>query len=122
MQNIFATVPFRVYAARFLIGFCVLVRRSVLDKVGGIDNSLPGGDDLDLSMRLRSAGYKLIVDRDVFVFHHGFKTGNRVYGDVNEPGGWNSYEFLEKTNFALIRKHGFKAWYETMHGGYLTAK
>lgn len=118
MQNIFATLPFTQYFARFLIGFCVVVRRSALDDVGGVDDSLPGGDDLDLSIRLRAAGYKLIADRRVFVFHHGFKTGERVYGDANKPGGWNSYEFKERTDFALIKKHGFKQWWHTMKGVY----
>lgn len=116
MQNIFGTVPYTSFSSRFLIGFCLLVRRSALEEVGGVDASLPGGDDLDLSIRLRKAGYKLIVDRDVFVYHHGFKTGERIYGTPDKTGGWNSFDMTEKTNHALIRKHGFRWWWETMQG------
>lgn len=118
MQNIFADVPYDIYPARFLIGLCMLVRRSALEDVGGVDDTLPGGDDLDLSIRFRYGGYKILGDRTVFVYHHGFKTGERVFGTSDKGGGWNSYEFKEKTDFALIRKHGFKKWAECMRGVY----
>ncbi len=103
--------------ASFLIGFCVFIRRSDLDAAGGIDETLPGGDDFDLSIRLRKLGKKLVICRDVFVFHHGFKTGERVKGTADKPGGWNSREMTENTNIALIRKHGFRDWVKCNYGG-----
>lgn len=117
IQNIFANVPFifNYVKVNFLIGFCMMVRRSALEKVGGVDDSLPGGDDLDLSIRLRKGGYSLLCDRDVFVYHHGFKTGERVNGGPEVNGGWNSVQMMERTNFALIRKHGLKAYLECMN-------
>ena len=118
LQNIFTQTDLNIFTASYLIGFCFMTSREAILKAGGIDDSLPGGDDLDMSIRLRDAGYKLIVDKEVFVYHHGFKTGNRVYGDVQKMNGWNSYEMLEKTNHALIRKHGFKKWWECIKGGY----
>lgn len=102
--------------ANFLIGFCMLIRRSALDAVGGVDDTLPGGDDLDLSIRFRKAGYGMICDRSTFVFHHGTKTGERIHGGAGDPNGWNSQEMIERTNDALIRKHGFKEWFKTMWG------
>jgi GT2 family glycosyltransferase len=96
--------------APFLVGFCVMLRRSALDAVGGVDDALPNhGDDIDFSIRLRKAGFKLLIDRNVFVFHHGFKTGERLHGAY-----WNSMEMQEKTNFSLIRKHGLKEFICTM--------
>lgn len=103
--------------APFLIGFCVFVRRSDLDAAGGIDDALPGGDDFDLSIRLKRLGKKLVICRDVFVFHHGFKTGERVRGTPDKPGGWNSREMSENTNIALIRKHSFREWVNCNYGG-----
>lgn len=117
-QNIFAETKVHVFEAKFLIGFCVMMRRKAFEDIGGMDLELPGGDDLDWSIRLRDAGYKLLVDRSVFVYHHGFKTGERVYGNPNSPQGWNSYEKTEKTNLALIKKHGFKKWWDLMKGTY----
>jgi len=112
-QNIFNIVNPYQYV-NYLIFFCVLIRRKALIDAGGIDESLPGGDDIDLSIRLRKAGYKLVCDKSVFVYHHGFKTGERIHGTPDKPFGWNSYEFKERTDFALIRKHGFRVWYETL--------
>jgi len=97
------------YQARYLIGFCLLVRRSALLEVGGIDTSLPGGDDIDLSIRLRKAGYQLICDRRVFVHHAGFKTGIRLHGPHTRPGGWNSPEMTHAMIAALAAKHGLPA-------------
>ena len=98
------------YRARYLIGFCLLVRRLALDAVGGIDTTLPGGDDIDLSIRLRAAGYTLVCDRSAFVYHYGFRTGVRVHGDHTQPGGWNSQEMIGATANALIAKHGQAAF------------
>lgn len=115
-QSIFAEIPPAqdVLKSTFLIGFCMMVRRSALEEVGGVDDSLPGGDDLDLSIRFRQKGYSILVDRNAFVYHHGFKTGERVNGGPNIDGGWNSVTMTEKTNFALMRKHGLRAWMATM--------
>lgn len=111
MQNIFISSTVNICEVNFLIGFCMMVRREALEKVGGVDDSLPyHGDDLDLSIRFRKAGYKLIMDRSVFIYHHGFKTGGREFG--NE---WNSVEMTEKTNKHLIKKHGLKSFWETIN-------
>ena len=117
VQNIFTAIPYcyNILQVNYLIGFCMMVRRSALDAVGGVDDALPGGDDLDLSIRLRKAGYFLLCDRNVFVYHHGFKTGERVKGGPSVAGGWNSIEMMEKTNFALMEKHGLKAWIQCMN-------
>ena len=102
--------------AAFLIFFTVMVRRSHVEAVGGIDTTLPGGDDFDLSIRLRKAGFNLVVDPGAFIIHHGFKTGTRVHGDHSTKGGWNSQEMSDRTNKALIQKHGFKDWWKSMSG------
>lgn len=100
----------------YLIFFTVMVRRAHLEAVGGIDTTLPGGDDFDLSMRLRAAGHNIIIDPAAFIIHHGFKTGTRVRGDANLEGGWNSPEMTDKTNISLIRKHGFTGFIKTLRG------
>ncbi len=117
-QNIFADLAAHIFPVKYLIGFCFMVRREALEKAGGVDDTLPGGDDFDLSIRLADAGYTLLADRSVFVYHHGFKTGERIFGTADKTGGWNSYEFKEKTDFALIKKHGFRKWYELIMSTY----
>lgn len=100
----------------FLIFFTVMIRRSDLEAAGGIDTSAPGGDDLDLSIRLRKMGKRLLLNPDAFIIHHAFKTGTRVRGDHTVAGGWNSKEMTDRTNQWLIQKHGFKTFMETMRG------
>jgi len=103
-QNAFIPSTTYTLGVNFLIGFCMMVRRSALDAVGSVDDSMPNhGDDLDLSIRFRKAGHKLIADKSVFVYHHGFKTGQREHG-----AEWNSVQMTEKTNHWLIKKHGLK--------------
>lgn len=104
----------RFISTKYLIGFCVMMRRKLFEDLGAMDESLIGGDDLDWSIRFRKAGYKLIARRDTFVYHFGFKTGERVHGDPATPNGWNSAEMQEKTNIGLIKKHGFRWFVSTI--------
>lgn len=107
LQSVFAPAPPTPHVVvPYLIGFCLMLRRAALDAAGGVDATLPGGDDLDLSIRLRQAGFRLTACRNVFVYHHGFKTGERVHG-----ADWNSAAMQERTDNALIRKHGLAAWW-----------
>lgn len=118
-QNVFhADFTYHLKSVKFLIGFCKLLRRESLEKVGGVPVGCPGGDDLDISIRLRKAGYKLIVDRGVYVHHHGFQTGTRVHGDANIPGGWNSQAMTDKTNNWLMRRHGVREVMETLRNAW----
>ena len=75
-----------------------------------VSTTLPGGDDIDLSIRLRQAGYTLVCDRRAFVYHYGFRTGERVHGDRTVPGGWNSPQMIAATRDTLIAKHGQAAF------------
>ncbi|SDW68901.1 Glycosyltransferase, GT2 family [Marininema mesophilum] len=56
-----------------LIGFCLLIRRDVLEKVGGLDERFSPGnyEDDDWCFRARVEGYRLFLCRDTFIHHHG---------------------------------------------------
>lgn len=108
--------PVTIEEVSYLIFFTVMVRRRDYDLAGGIDVECPGGDDIDLSIRLRKLGKKLFINPGAFLIHHAFKTGERVRGDSNAVGGWNSKEMTDKTNKFLIQKHGFKTYLETVRG------
>jgi len=85
-------------------GLCLLTKRSIVQEVGNLDESLPGGDDIDFSIRVRKGGYLLGVCKNVFVYHYGSLTGRSVYG-----GHWNSPDYAEAADKALIQKHGLRA-------------
>lgn len=59
--------------AHRLIGFCLLVKREVIDRAGLLDERFgPGGyEDYDYCMRARQAGFKIALAQDVFVHHYG---------------------------------------------------
>jgi len=56
----------------FLIGFCILIKRKVIDKVGYLDENFSPGyiDDNDLSLRIIKSGYKLLLCHDCFIHHY----------------------------------------------------
>jgi len=57
---------------KLLIGFCLMVPRRVWDEVGPMDPEfILGCDDLDYSLRLTRARFKMIIAPDVFVYHEG---------------------------------------------------
>jgi SAM-dependent methyltransferase len=100
----------------YLIFFTVMLERKALEEAGGVDITAPGGDDLDLSIRLRKMGRTLVVNPAAFLIHHGFKSGTRLRGDHTKHDGWNSLEMRDKTNQWLIQKHGFKTVLFTQQG------
>jgi GT2 family glycosyltransferase len=64
----------------FLNGFCMLLRRSMLQQIGSFDEETFGagyGEENDLCIRARKQGWRLIVADDVYVYHRQ----SRSYGN-----------------------------------------
>ncbi|WP_256761484.1 glycosyltransferase family 2 protein [Cohnella sp. WQ 127256] len=61
---------------RRVVGFCMLVKRKVLDEVGVFDERFGLGnyEDDDLCLRVLNSGYKIRVVYDSFVHHFGHMT------------------------------------------------
>lgn len=59
-----------------LVGFCLLIRDTVLEEVGLLDEAYGTGnfEDDDYCVRALRAGYRLVVDEGSFVFHYGNRT------------------------------------------------
>ena len=72
-------------AAERLGGFCLLVKREVLQRIGPLESDLGLGlfDTDVLSMKARVAGFTLAVCCDVFVHHFGTRTF--AHGSANPP-------------------------------------
>ncbi|MGL5752387.1 MAG: glycosyltransferase family 2 protein, partial [Paraclostridium sp.] len=56
-----------------LIGFCMLIKREVINKVGLLDEIFTPGnfEDDDYSIRMVKEGYRLILCKDTFIHHYG---------------------------------------------------
>lgn len=68
----------QVYEAARLVGFCLAVRIEVFTSVGGFDEEylIGGAEDDDLCLKIRSAGYHLVVANGCFVHHSSHSTFN----------------------------------------------
>lgn len=86
-----------------LIGFCMAIRASAWQAVGwGLRGHGDGGaDDLDLSIRLRDAGWRLVIAREVYVHHHGSVSfRERLGGEAGYERLWREAEAW------LVAQHG----------------
>lgn len=68
-----------------LAGFCLLLDRKVIERVGGFDEQFGIGtyDDYEFCCRAREAGYRAVICLDVFVHHFGSVTLNAIGVDIS---------------------------------------
>jgi GT2 family glycosyltransferase/ubiquinone/menaquinone biosynthesis C-methylase UbiE len=91
-----------------LVGCCMLVKKSVIDVIGLLDESFDPGylADEDYSFRIRQQGYKLLLCRDTFVHHAG---------DVHyvKNDNTNYHQLLSINLEKFTAKWGFNPAYST---------
>jgi len=83
----------------FLNGFCLLVRRAVLEQVGLFDEAAFGegyGEENDYALRARAAGWALALADDAYVYH----AQSRSYSHDRRLA------LAERAGRALAAKHG----------------
>lgn len=56
-----------------IIGFCMLIKKEVVERTGLLDERFgPGGfEDYDFCLRVKQAGYRIMIAEDVFIYHIG---------------------------------------------------
>lgn len=101
----------------FLVGFFMAVRMDIVEHIGRLEENLAdyvpdipedqraklrlgGADDLDYSVRISQAGWKLVIARDVFVWHSGSRTFLEVVGKDGYNAQWQA------ADLAFERKWG----------------
>lgn len=84
-----------------LVAFCMLVKRDVINEIGAFDEIFTPGnfEDDDLSMRIISAGYKLMLCNDSFIHHFGSKSFKKDYSKFNDLLRINAKKFEDKWGF-----------------------
>lgn len=66
---------------------CTLVKRDLINSIGGLDERFSPGnyEDDDYCLRAQLAGYKAVIAKDIFIHHFGSKSfkadGNNAYSD-----------------------------------------
>ena len=63
-------------------GACLMVRRTLFEQVGGLDESLPTGfNDVDFCLRIRALGHSVIMAASVELVHHETISFGHHYAD-----------------------------------------
>jgi O-antigen biosynthesis protein len=84
-----------------LIGYCVLIRKEVIDKIGLLDERFSPGnfEDDDYSYRIVQAGYQLVLCKDTFIHHFGSTSFNEQSEKYTTLLKENANKFKEKWGF-----------------------
>lgn len=94
----------------WLSGVALLVKRSALEKVGLFDLRFGKGyfEDDDLGVRLRYAGYHLLLCRNSFIFHYGSQSFQKEVDGGTENLAVNRRIFQEKWGFDMEKYTYFR--------------
>jgi GT2 family glycosyltransferase len=100
-----------------VIGMCMCLPRRVIAEIGGLDTRYLTGnyEDDDYCMRIRAAGYDIVMCEDSFVHHFGsvsFKTNKVDYGATLDR---NRKVFIQRWN-VTFRGDAFDAWNPPQRG------
>lgn len=81
-----------------LIAFCLLVRRQVIEDIGGLDEQFGSGnfEDDDFSIRAALFGHDALIAKDAFVHHTGSQTFKGADIDIRRAMHRNWSLFKEK--------------------------
>lgn len=84
-----------------LVGYSMLIKREVVERIGGLDERFTPGnyEDDDYSYRIREAGYKLLLCRDTFIHHFGSVSFREQPASYRELMNKNRKKFDEKWGF-----------------------
>ena len=87
-----------------LIGYCMLIKREVIDKLGGLDEGYTPGyiEDNDLSLRIVKLGYKLYLCHDAFIHHYLGTSFRKDEQKFNQLILKNRAYFEKKWNFDVF--------------------
>lgn len=84
-----------------LVAFCMIIKRNVLNKIGGMDEIFTPGnyEDDDICMRITEVGYKMMLCNDSFIHHFGSSSFNKDYTKFNNILNTNRKKFEDKWGF-----------------------
>ena len=98
-----------------LVGFCMLFRTSLYKETGGLDEIFTPGnfEDDDYSIRIRMAGYQLLLCQDTFIHHFGSGSFVNPVSEAERINKINRYNaLLEKNRNIFINKWNVNKLYK----------
>ena len=96
--NLFDTQHGNAQDIQRLVFFCALIKKDVIDKIGGLDERFILGnfEDDDFCRRASLAGFKCAMALDTFIYHHGHATFKANKIDLNFLLEKNKQIYLNK--------------------------
>ncbi|MGE7825170.1 glycosyltransferase [Paenibacillus sp. NPDC093718] len=87
-----------------LIGFCYLIKSTVIDRIGVLDEIFSPGnfEDDDYSLRIRKAGYKLLLCKDTFIHHFGSVSFGEMSAKYSQILRNNARKYENKWGFSPL--------------------
>jgi len=89
-NNLGQSAPLSGFSGKYIemsacIGFCMLIKKEVIEKIGSLDEIYSPGnfEDTDFSRRAAKAGYKCVMAKGAYVYHVQ-NTGFKKRKDWNE--------------------------------------
>jgi len=94
--------------ALWVVGFCMLIKRDVLTRIGGLDERYGLGtfEDTDYCLRNFLAGYQTLIATDCFVHHHGGRSFAAAGIDFRESLAANWEIFKDKWHIPPSTAYG----------------
>jgi O-antigen biosynthesis protein len=107
-----------------LVGFCLLIKRAVIDSIGLLDEQFGIGcfEDDDYCLRAIQAGFRTVIAADAFIHHHGGQTMRassvdcgRLMAENAAPAGKSHGATLMSSTRALTRarRRSNGSWHAT---------
>lgn len=107
---------------RFLPTLNLAVHRTVIDKCGGMDENLTRGQDIDWTVRMSKAGYKLLFDPNASITHYPARNDLITLRRYFQDSGYYMIQvrsrYPEIYHMTSLLKH---AWPWRMFAGFIAA-
>jgi GT2 family glycosyltransferase/cytochrome c-type biogenesis protein CcmH/NrfG/predicted SAM-dependent methyltransferase len=90
------------------VGFCMLISRALIERIGGLDTryGLGNFEDDDYCIRSAIAGFRCVIARDCYVHHYGSRTfaGEQIDYNALLAKNWEVYK--KKWNLPANLRYG----------------
>ena len=107
-----------------VVGFCMLIKRAVVNKIGGMDDryGLGNFEDDDFSLRATLAGFESWIAEDCFIHHFGNRTFIGAKIDYQESLHKNWEIFKKKWDFPGDMPYGSYDVSQILKKGFIPEK